>query len=164
MFKRLCTQLEGYIDTIIISFVDRMKNTRKNEEKMGMIEISEEDMREVGKRFSSIAEKCDIHLKMCAETVDLSEFGILNEPCFGPIEFYKTTGKIKKIKKGNLRKNCDCLSMADIGAYNCCAHLCRYCYANYDEDKIHENMKLHDPESTMILGHLNADDIIKIRK
>ena len=30
------------------------------------------------------------------------------------------------------RKECACYLTGDIGAYNTCGHLCRYCYANAD--------------------------------
>ena len=71
----------------------------------------------------------------------------------------------KKFKKWNARgKNCQCVEMADIGVYNTCAHLCKYCYANYDEKKIREWMKQHDPTSSLLIGHLKEDDILVERK
>ena len=36
-------------------------------------------------------------------------------------------------KKQSLRKECACYLGNDIGAYNSCPHMCKYCYANYDE-------------------------------
>ena len=70
---------------------------------------------------------------------------------------------MKKWKKGQ-RNECECISTVDIGAYNCCYHGCRYCYANYDEKQIHLNMKKHDPESSLICGHLHGEDEIRIRE
>ena len=46
----------------------------------------------------------------------------------------------------------------DIGAYNSCAHFCRYCYANYDRQAVMENMKRHDPESPFLIGNLMPFD------
>ena len=48
--------------------------------------------------------------------------------------------------------------------YRGCSHGCRYCYANYNEKQIAERMKLHDPQSSVLLGHLDEEDKITIRE
>ena len=48
----------------------------------------------------------------------------------------------------------------DIGAYDTCGHLCRYCYANTDPDLVRQNMRKHDPKSPFLLGDLNPEDVI----
>ena len=53
--------------------------------------------------------------------------------------------------------------MVDIGVYNTCNHLCKYCYANFDEKSIRDNIGKHNPNSPLLIGDLEEDDIIKER-
>ena len=54
--------------------------------------------------------------------------------------------------------------MRDIAYYNCCPHLCKYCYANYDENLVRKNFSNHNPESSFLIGGPREDDIVKEAK
>ena len=58
------------------------------------------------------------------------------------------------------RKECACYLSGDIGAYDSCGHLCRYCYANNDIEAVKRNMKLNDPNSPFLIGNYNEADVI----
>lgn len=157
-FEKLMKVFENKIDRVIISFIDLKKNTKKNKFK----ELSLEEVEEVSSKFGELARKYNVKIQACAESYDLKKYGFTGEACVNPTTIYKLTGKIYN-KKGHFRENCHCMEMVDIGAYNSCAHFCKYCYANFDEEKVKTNMNMHNPNSSLLIGKLNDDDIIKIR-
>lgn len=163
-FNKLCTLLNGYVKTIIISFIDDYKNVRKNEKKLNYKKFSDDDYRDIGINFSQIAKTNGMVVHTCFEERDLTEFGFVKEDCLSRELAFKITGK--KYQKWSARKEgkCNCAKMVDIGVYNSCKHFCKYCYANYDEKQVNSNYKNHNPKSTLLIGDLNSDDIIKVRK
>jgi hypothetical protein len=162
-FERLCIMLDGYIEKFIVSFIDDYKNVRKNYNILRYKELSEEDYKEIGTFFSSVAKEYGMTVQTCAEKRNLVEYGFIEGECISHELAYILTGKKFKSQKIRPNVNCRCVETVDIGEYNTCSHLCKYCYANFDEDKIKENRKLHDVNSPLLIGHLEDDDIIKIR-
>ena len=163
-FDRLCTLLNGYVNKIIISFMDDDKNVRKNKNTLKYKEISESDYEIIGKSFSNSARGNGMTVQTCFEDRNLAEYGFTIGECISRELAYKLTGKTYKRWNARKDKKCNCVQMVDIGVYNSCKHFCKYCYANYDEDKVNYNFKNHDENSGLLIGKLSDDDIIKIRK
>lgn len=163
-FDKMCTLLDGYVKRIIISFIDDYKNVRRNMGSINYREFNDNDYKEIGKSFSLSASNHGMTVQTCFEENNLIEYGFIKGECLSKEMAYKLTGK--KFKKWYARRagNCGCVEMVDIGVYNTCSHFCKYCYANYDEKKVRENIKLHDPKSTMLIGELKNSDTIKERK
>ena len=163
-FDRLCTLLDGYVSKIIISFLDDYKNVQKNLRYLQVKNFSNEDYQKLGLNFSRIAKEHHIIVQTCGEKKDLVEYGFIKDECLSRSLAYKLTGKNFPRWQARNNKNCNCANMVDIGSYNSCLHLCKYCYANYDESSIRANVSQHDVNSSLLIGNLNNDDIIKIRR
>ena len=163
-FERLCSLLDGVTNRIIISFIDDYKNVRKNMNSLKIIPFTKEDYKEIGINFSRIASKYNISCQTCFEKEDLVKYGFVKVDCLSKKMAYTLTGKV--YRKGRMRKEnlCNCVEMVDIGFYNSCKHLCKYCYANYDEGKVLENFQNHNVNSSLLIGELSDTDVIKIRK
>lgn len=164
-FDNMCTLLDGYIEHIIISFIDNYKNVRNHLKELKIKNLTDSDYETIGKSFSKSANKHNMTVQTCFEEKNLIEYGFIKGDCLNATMAYKLTGKtnfkLLKSRKGNL---CKCISMVDIGVYNSCCHFCKYCYANYDEKKVKENIKLHDINSSLLIGNLKDNDIIKVKK
>lgn len=163
-FNKLCTSLNGYIKGIIVSFLDDYKNVQKNYFVLRPKVWTEEDYQKLGFNFSDIAKKNNMTIQTCAENKTLEEYGFIKSACLSANLAKSITGKDYKKWYARGKRTCECVEMVDIGAYNTCKHLCKYCYANYDEDKIIDNMKKHNVNSTMLIGNLDVDDIVTRRK
>ena len=160
-FESLCIKLNGYIKHIIVSFVDDYKNVRNNMYVLKLKKIDASIYKIIGQNFSRIARENGMTVQTCFEKNDLSCYGFISSPCVSRELALSLTGK--KFPKWKAR-DCGCAEMVDIGVYNTCSHFCKYCYANYDEKKVEANIKNHDDASSLLVGYLNDDDEIKIRR
>ena len=159
-FERMCSLLKGYVDHIIISFIDDYKNVRYHFDELKLRNPTPEDFKEIGIHFSNIANKNNMSIQTCYEKEDLAQYGFIKDVCVSRKLAFELTQKNYKLWSA---RDCGCVEMVDIGVYNTCRHYCKYCYANYDEKKIHENYMDHDPDSPFLIGYEKPDDIIKER-
>lgn len=152
-FNKLCTMLKGYVSKIIVSFVDDYKNVRNNH--LDYHEPSNEEYLKLKEAF----EKNDMKIVSCME--NKYQIGDEKDCCISIKYVFERTGKLFKEWKA---RDCHCVNMVDVGAYNSCLHGCKYCYANFDSKQIVSNYKMHDVNSSLLIGHLNLDDQVKIRR
>lgn len=163
-FERLCSLLEGYTNRILISFLDEYKNVKKNKNILKYKELTIDDYKIIGESFSKSARAHNMEVFTCFEDNNLIEYGFVKGECLSHELAYKITGKKYKNWTARKGKKCNCVEMVDIGCYNTCKHLCKYCYANYDEDMVNKNCTTHDKNSSILIGKINKNDIIKERK
>ena len=163
-FDKLCKNLNGYVNKIIVSFMDEYKNVRSNKNILKYRTFTREDYKKIGEAFSKSAMDNGMSVQTCFEDEDLTEYGFVKGECLSHELAYILTGK--KFKSSNVRKEkkCECVQMVDIGDYNSCLHMCKYCYANYDEKAVSSNFERHDDNSSLLIGTIQSDDVIKVRK
>ena len=162
-FAYMAETLSGYTRTAVISFIDLYEKTKRNFPKARS--VSPEDRRSLGKGMAEIAGQYGMTLRPCAEGNELSEFGADCSGCMTVAMYEQALGRrLKAPRQPGARKECACWLGGDIGAYNTCGHLCRYCYANYDPETVLANRKLHDPESPLLIGHLRPGDTVREAK
>ena len=162
-FEKMCHLLNGYVKKIIISFIDDYKNVRNNKNILNYKEFTENDYKEIGISFSNTAKKYNMTVQTCFEDKNLVEYGFIKSDCISHELAYKLTNKRYKNWNARKEKKCNCVQMVDIGNYNSCKHFCKYCYANYDEKKVIDNINKHNPNSSLLIGELESYDIIKER-
>lgn len=163
-FDKLCKNLNGYVNKIIVSFMDEYKNVRSNKNILKYRAFTREDYKKIGEAFSKSAMDNGMSVQTCFEDEDLTQYGFVKGECLSHELAYILTGK--KFKSSNVRKEkkCECVQMVDIGDYNSCMHMCKYCYANYDEKAVSNNFERHDDNSSLLIGSIQRDDVIKVRK
>lgn len=160
-FEKMAQTLAGYTQTCVISFLDIYSKVKRNFPNAR--EVSNTQRIIIGKEFIRIAAKYGMTIKPCAEGDELSPYGADCSGCMTVETFEKALHCHLDVpkRKSNQRNNaCACLLGADIGAYDTCGHLCKYCYANTNATLVKENMKRHNPASPFLLGDNMPGDMI----
>ena len=156
-FEYMAKTLSGYTRTAVISFIDLYEKTRRNFPEVKTVPAEQRLI--LGKAFTEIGRQYGMTIKPCAEGNDLAQFGADCRGCMTVQTCEKAIHQRLKVpSRPPFRKECACYLGGDIGAYNTCGHLCRYCYANYDANIVKMNMSRHDPESPLLIGHLLPED------
>ena len=158
-FEKMASALDGYTKTAVLSFIDLYPKVRRNFPEAR--EVTREERLRLGKAFVEIAAAHGMTLKPCAEGNDLAAFGAECGGCMRIGDYEKAIGRrLNAPKKKGAREACACYLSCDIGAYNTCLHLCRYCYANAEPAKVMAQSRFHDPRSPFLIGNYQEDDVI----
>lgn len=160
-FEQMAKCLSGYTKTCVISFIDIYKKVERNFPEAR--EVSKVDRIQIGKEFIRIADQYGMTIRPCAEGDDLEEYGADCSGCM-TVNTYETALhchlNVPKRKSNQRNGQCACLLGVDIGAYDTCGHLCKYCYANSDREAVKRNMLRHDPTSPLLIGEVQETDVI----
>ena len=159
-FDYILGSLSDYTTEAIISFIDLYEKTKRNFPNAK--EVNQKERLIIGEEFAKIGEKYNIKVKTCAEGTELERFGIDSSGCMTKEVIEKAINKNLDIPKQKARNGeCYCLLNNDIGEYNSCNHGCLYCYANSNKKLVMKKLKLHDPQSPILIGEINENDEIR---
>ncbi len=163
-FARIAESLRGYTGQAVISFIDLYEKTKRNFPEARRVQ--QEERIAIGSAFAKAGKRNGITVRSCAEGTDLAPYGVEISGCMTQQILERSCGEYLTVPKAeaSARTECSCLLGHDIGAYNTCAHDCRYCYANYDKKLVRQNMRRHDPDSPFLIGHGMDGDRITIAK
>ena len=158
-FEQIASTLGGYTKTVVISFIDLYPKVKRNFPEAR--EVTREQRLTLGKAFIEIAATHGMTIKPCAEGDELAAYGADCSGCMRISDYEKAIGKrLDAPKRKGARAECACYLSCDIGAYNTCKHLCRYCYANAESSKVLAQSRLHDPASPFLIGNYKDGDVI----
>lgn len=158
-FRGMCQTLEGATHTCVISFIDLYQKVKRNFPEVQA--VSPEDQLLLGREMIRIAAGHGIHIKTCHEGDALAAWGADCSGCMTLKTYEDALGhRLKTPKQPASSRGCACHLTCDIGAYNTCGHLCRYCYANHDAASVRAAISRHDPASPLLVGQLMPQDRI----
>lgn len=158
-FEKIASKLSGYTEFCTISFLDMYAKVKRNAP--NIYPPDEKSQLLLGKAFVEIGNRYGIAIKSCCENELLSNCGIDTSGCQTKQTIEHAIGERLTVPhRKNQRGICDCLLGSDIGAYNTCGHLCKYCYANADKEIVLKNMQLHDPDSPFLVGNYRKGDVV----
>lgn len=167
----ISSRLKGQAQRVMISFLEfysKVKNRLKKLEAQYGIQFTDltanehrQELLELARKIREIAQKNGLQVFSCAETVDLDKIGIERGSCIDG-NFIKTLFGIHKRyrKDPNQRKECLCVESVDMGVYNTCQFQCSYCYANFSEKMVRQNLQKHFPDSPSLINKYSDDVII----
>lgn len=164
-FEEIASNLADYTEKVVISFVDLYSKTQRNTKELDIKQITNEEMIELAREMAQIASKYNLIIETCAEQINLHEVGIQHGSCIDKKLIERLLGcKLIAEKDKNQREECGCFESVEVGAYNTCLNGCKYCYANFNNSKVEEYVKLYNQDSTLLCGNISSDDRITERK
>ena len=108
---------------------------------------------ELFRQLAAVAAANGLEITSCAETLDLTPYGIQLGSCIDAGYIARTFALTAPLggKDPGQRAACGCIRSKDIGCYDSCPQGCIYCYAGRISTAI-KNYQRHRPEAAALNG------------
>lgn len=164
-FEEIAGSLEGCTRKVVISFVDLYAKTQRNMAGLQLRSLSDEEMLCLAGELVEIAQRYGMEVESCAESIDLGSVGVRHGSCIDKRLIEEIIEcKLIADKDKNQRTECGCFESVEIGTYNTCGNGCKYCYANYSDERVREGRSAYDANAPLLCGSVGAGDKITERK
>lgn len=147
-FARLCGDLAGYTDSVVISFLQPYTKLA------GRYAAPPKAEKEELARFIGAAAKAHgLQAFACSQEEDWRAFGIAPSACIDKARIEQVCGASLLLSPDkNQRPACGCYESRDIGVYNTCPNGCLYCYANANAAAANARHAAHNPLGELLFG------------
>lgn len=163
-FEEIAKKLSGKTRRCVVSILDQYKKTERNLSGIQIQIPSQEQSMFLLRYFAEVAATYGIEVQTCSEAVDYSSCNVCPGKCIDDELISKIAKMPIDIEKDKTqRKECGCVSSIDVGTYNTCLHGCKYCYANFSEEKVSTSRNIYDPDSTMLCDKPSSSQVINNR-
>ena len=164
-FAQIARLLRGNTVRCVISFLDWYPPMEKRLRPLAPRPMGGDEMRELAASFGQAAAENGMRIFTCAETADLSGFGVEHGCCIDRDLLERIGGRpLCAEKDRSQRAACGCVQSVDIGAYDTCPGGCLYCYADHGVGRTMRNLAGFDPSSPLLCSSLRPDDTVRERK
>lgn len=164
-FEEIADSLADYTEKAVVSFVDFYAKIQRNARRLGIRQMTAEEMVCLAGQMAQIASGYNLRMESCAEQIDLQRFGIPHGSCIDKKWIERITGcRLTGEKDKNQRAECGCMESVEVGAYNTCLNGCKYCYANFNDDRVRENVKAYDRGAALLCGTISSEDKVTDRR
>ena len=159
-FGYILERLQAATRRIVVSIVDDYRKASHNFKRLQVqgltiqTDYRAEQLASLCTFMSELAGRHNIPVYSCAESLDLTPFGIFPGKCVdGELIARLFNVQVKAVKDRSQRRECGCLQSKDIGFYDTCLHGCAYCYAGTMQSALRNRVK-HEVDSPMLIGNI----------
>ena len=164
-FAHFAKELQACTQQCVISFLTDYRHNHRRLHDLAVRPPLPQEKLILAEKLAPIAAACDIALTTCAETMELTHLGVGHSCCIDAARLEQLGGvALRAPKDKHQRPACGCAASIDIGAYDTCPNGCVYCYANHSADLVQNNAAKHDPAGPLLVGQLEARDVVKERQ